>query len=147
MITKKSRMLINIKNQMKKNKGFTTIECLMALIIYGLCTILLVSSLMPLKSMRKPHFNEEDKIGINQIRLIIACSKDIKVKDDSISLNYQNEPSTLIYKNQKLIQEPGFQVFINNLKSLKFKVVDNVVYMIYIHNGEDNEIKKAICVK
>ena len=121
-----------------KKTGFTLIETLIALNVIAISLLLLNSSLTVLNKTDRKMYKSLDEIGINQLRLLLALSKDLKADIDKLTFKYKNEEMKLKQYKDKLILTPGYQVFLGNINSVYFKT-DTCVYLVYIRDGKQNE--------
>ena len=86
-----------------------------------------------------------DEIAMEQLRRILLISYDISVNEDGMSFIYHNKDFSLNCINNKLILQPGTQIFLNNIDSVNFVARDGCYVLIY--RKGDKEYEKVICPK
>ena len=116
---------------MKKSKrnGFTLIETLLALLICSVVSLLcvcLIQTSYKLFSITSIH---QHQLAILQIRQICSLSNNINVSDGNLSMLYQRKIITISYKNNRLVQEDGYVIWMDDLDSAVFYKIDEDIYL------------------
>lgn len=86
-----------------------------------------------------------DEIALAQLREQMLIAYDMYVYSDQIDFIYKNKEFRLSLVNNKLILQPGTQIYLNDIDGLRFDERNESVYVIY---ERDNKIyERVICQK
>ena len=125
------------KSFMRKNNGFTLVEMILGL---SLCTLILPICMGILKTMTKVPLQGDimkDRIAIHQLRTIYAEAGEVDIEDDEqLYLLYRDEDTLLLLDKGRLVKEPGYQIFMEDVKELSFFETDKCIYMKWSHQNE-----------
>ena len=80
-----------------------------------------------------------DELCINQLREIMLISYDLDYAYDRLSFIYQNKEFTLSEVNEKLILQPGTQIFLSAADRVYFARHDGLVYVVCERGRERSE--------
>ncbi|MBR3265129.1 MAG: hypothetical protein IKI61_04095 [Erysipelotrichaceae bacterium] len=80
-----------------------------------------------------------DELCINQLREIMLISYDLDYAYDRLSFIYQNKEFTLSEVNEKLILQPGTQIYLTNFDEVHFERKDGCIYVCYSRKGQHYE--------
>lgn len=85
-------------------------------------------------------YNEiNDEISLSQLREQLLIAYDMDVSGDSISFIYKNKHFTLSLVNNKLLLQPGTQIYLNNVDNLYFDIKNNCIYVCYERKNKQYE--------
>lgn len=84
-----------------------------------------------------------DEISLCQLREILLIGYDINVNNDQIVFRYKNKENRLSLVNNKLILQPGTQIFLNDIDDIYFYKENGCVKIRYYRNNKYNE--RIIC--
>lgn len=122
------------------NDGFTLIETMFAFLLSSLCLLLLAGFLSLLHPMMEDTFHIEDRIGILQVRTILAQSRNIRVFPTEIQFQFQKEEAQFRLLNQKLVKQIGYEIFLQGIEDSSFYTLNRCTYLQYTKNGKTNEV-------
>lgn len=89
-------------------------------------------------------YNEvNDELALFQLREIMLISYDLNYSRDQIDFIYKNKEFRLSLVNNKLILQPGTQIFLYDVDDLYFDIKDNCIFVNYERNNK--KFEKAIC--
>ncbi|MFV0382172.1 MAG: competence type IV pilus minor pilin ComGF [Breznakia sp.] len=131
-----------IQRTAKNHKqGFNLIETLLALIIVSFSLSLITPSLRYMTNPKTNIYYRNDQIAIIQLQLLYALSKTITIASPTtLEINYLNRDMQFsLYKNNLLLQE-GYQIFLKDVKTIKFYYENNCVKLQYTRNEVHNAI-------
>ncbi len=81
-------------------------------------------------------YNEiNDQIALYQLREILLIAYDLELSADCLSFIYQNDEFRLSLVNNKLILQPGTQIFLNEIDSLYFYENNDTIHLHYQRNS------------
>lgn len=123
------------------DKGFTLIEVLLACSILSSSVIFIVPIMKSVSTLMKDNRFSDDKIQIHQIRLILACSKNIIVSTNCITCDYLDENIELKFHHNRVVKTPGYEILLENLDQAYFSENNNY---IYLHWRRDNHEKQTL---
>lgn len=85
-------------------------------------------------------YNEiNDEIALYQLREQLIIAYDMNVSSDSLNFTYKNKAFSLSLVNNKLLLQPGTQIYLNDIDSLHFDVRNNCIYVCYERNNKQYE--------
>ena len=95
-------------------------------------------------SSLKFDYNEiNDEIALMQLRELMLITYDLDITDRQLSFRYKNKTFTLSLVNNKLILQPGTQIYLNDIDDLYFDTKNNCIYVIYERNN--NIYERVLC--
>ncbi|MEJ8736083.1 prepilin-type N-terminal cleavage/methylation domain-containing protein [Erysipelotrichaceae bacterium HCN-30851] len=112
-------------------KGFTLIEVLIAFTCVLIAILLCMPIISSIAYMQKPSYLSEDRIAIYQLRLLLAQSNDISIKDESLYFLYQKEPQVLQYDRNRLVRKKGYEIFMQSVDDLYFEQREECFYVVW----------------
>ncbi len=121
------------------NDGFTLIETIFSLLISSLCLVML-GAIFPiiLRIMDNTSYID-DRLGILQVRMILAQSRNITVFHDELQFQFQNEDFKLRILNQKLVKQIGYEIFLQEIDNGAFFKAGDCITLQYDKDGKRNE--------
>ena len=94
----------------------------------------------------KFNYNEiNDEIALAQLREQMLIAYDMDVDRNEINFVYKNKNYKLSLVNNKLILQPGTQIYLADVDNLYFDIRNNCVYVVYERNKK--EFERVICQK
>lgn len=84
-----------------------------------------------------------DEIAINQLRETLLIAYDMEVHNDELNFIYKNKDFVLSLVNEKLILQPGTQIYLMDIDDVYFYERNNCVYVRYFRG--DKEFEKVLC--
>lgn len=125
------------------NKGFSYTRTLIALLV--ITSILpIVYSCFDYVARFKFNYQElTDELTIIDLRRVLLLAYDLEIHEHDLSFIYHNDNYVLRYVNDKLILQPGTQIYLANIKEVNFYIKNDCLYMYYITN-EEKEYEKVI---
>ncbi len=112
-------------------KGFTLIEVLIAFTCVLIAILLCMPIISSIAYMQKPSYLSEDRLAIYQLRLLLAQSNDISIKDESLYFLYQKEPQVLQYDRNRLVRKKGYEIFMQSVDDLYFEQREECFYVVW----------------
>ena len=90
----------------------------------------------------KFEYNEiNDEIALMQLREILLITYDMHVASDELNFIYKNKEFKLSLVNNKLLLQPGTQIFLNDIDNLSFKIKNSFIYVEY---ERDNKVYERL---
>ncbi len=127
----------------KLNKGFTSIEFLLGLLLSMYLSLLLFNSVKLIQRTSLTSYNH-DLLSAVQIHQILNASIDIDVQRESITFKYLNEERRLRFVNDKLVMSPGTVIYFLDVKDYYFKEDDEVIILYLRRNDRFRKYKVGI---
>ena len=108
-------------------------------LIRNLIGLLIIVSMLPLCSMAFSYtskipfeYNEiSDELALAELREILLIAYDMDVSYGSLDFIYQNKEFTLSMVNEKMLLQPGTQIYLNDIDDLHLENRSNTIYVIY----------------
>lgn len=72
-----------------------------------------------------------DEIALCQLRENLLISYDMNVSSDELNFRYKNKDYKLSLINNKLVLQPGTQIFLNDVDNLYFNNRNGCIYVCY----------------
>lgn len=89
-------------------------------------------------------YNEiNDEIALCQLREQLLISYDLEADTSELNFIYKNKNCKLSMVNNKLIMQPGTQIYLNEIDDLFFDTKNGCIYVNYIR--DDKEYERIIC--
>ena len=116
--------------------------------VFGLmiCLIMLDLALMSFVFVGDIEFDYDainDDIAINQLRRILLISYDVNASADGMRFIYHNKEFHLNFVNNRLILQPGTQIFLNHIDEGTITTLNNCYVVKYMRKGKEYE--KVLC--
>lgn len=122
---------MNNSNKLTSNKGFTLVECLLALSITSLSMVLLSTSLPLLKRIQISRLNIEDEIALIQVRKMLLYSHDILFSQDELLFYTMGKEASLLFHEDRLVKVDGFVIYMENIPMAYFTKKKGCIYLNY----------------
>lgn len=91
-------------------------------------------------------YNEiNDEIALMQLRENLLITYDMDVDDKQLTFRYKNKIFTLGLVNNKLLLQPGTQIYLNDIDDLYFETKNDCIYVVYERNN--NRYERVLCNK
>lgn len=125
------------------NKGFSYTRTIIALLV--ITSILpIVYSCFDYVARFKFNYSEvTDELTLIDLRRVLLLSYDLEIHEQELSFIYHNDNYVLRYVNDKLILQPGTQIYLNDIREVNFFIKNDCLYMHYVTNDE-KEYEKVI---
>lgn len=79
-----------------------------------------------------------NEMALMDLRRVMLLAYDIEVSDYELNFIYHNDDYTLRYVNNKLILQPGTQIYLNGIDDVSFYKENNSIYVNYTdENGKE----------
>ncbi len=117
---------------MCSKKGFTLIEVFLALFIFNLSILLWLNLFKSLEHFDSRIDERQNFIGLNQLRRIVALGKEFEVNGFELCMNYRDEEVCFYENDHRLIQTPGTQIYLLNIRDVSFELKDGFIWMNYL---------------
>lgn len=89
-------------------------------------------------------YNEvNDELALFQLREQLLIAYDMKVNTDEMNFVYKNKDYKLSLVNDKLILQPGTQIYLNDVDDLFFENRNGYIYVCYTRKKKQYE--RIIC--
>lgn len=122
---------------MRNRRGFIELRTIIALIV-TICLLPIVVNIISACSNLKFEYDYiNDEISLYQLRRILLISYDLKNNGSSLEFIYHNNDYSLNIINNRLVLQPGYQMFLDNVDYLEFVQEGNTIYVEYTKNNEE----------
>lgn len=116
--------------------------------VFGLmvCLIMLDLALISFVFVGDIEFDYDainDDVAINQLRRILLISYDVNASADGMRFVYHNKEFYLNFVNNRLILQPGTQIFLNRIDEGTITTLNNCYVVKYKRKGKEYE--KVLC--
>ena len=85
-----------------------------------------------------------DELAMSQLREQMLIAYDVSVSSEEINFVYKNKNFRLSLVNNKLLLQPGTQIYLDNIDYLYFEEKNGCIYTVY---GRDNKEYERIIGK
>lgn len=80
-----------------------------------------------------------DELSLSQLRESLLISYEMRFEEDRLSFRLHNRDFILSKVNDKLIMQPGTQIFLSRIDELHFEEKGGVIYVCYEREGRKYE--------
>lgn len=80
-----------------------------------------------------------DELAMSQLREQMLIGYDMHINENEVSFIYKNKQFKLSLVNNKLILQPGTQIYLADVDNLRFDIRNGCVYVIYERNNKEYE--------
>lgn len=116
-------------------------------LIRNLTGLLIIVSMLPICTMAFKYtsnipfeYNEvSDELALAELRELLLITYDMDVSYDSLNFIYQNKNYSLSMVNNKLLLQPGTQIYLNDIDDLHFEIRGNAIYVMYQRKNKNYE--------
>ena len=91
------------------------------------------------------YYEINDEISINQLRELLLYTYNLSYDSGNLYFRYQGSDRNLSLINDKLILQPGTQIYLSNLDYAEIVQENNCLYIEYERNSK--HYKKVLCSK
>lgn len=84
-----------------------------------------------------------DEIALCELREQLLISYDMEVNSNELRFIYKNKNYTLSMVNEKLLLQPGTQIYLNDIDDINFEVMNGCIYINY--QRDNKEYEKILC--
>lgn len=116
-------------------------------LIRNLIGLIIITTMLPICALTFKYagdinfdYNEiNDEIALMQLRELMLISYDVYINNDSVDFIYKNKQFKLSNVNDKLILQPGTQIFLNDIDDLYFDERNSCIYVCYKRKNKNYE--------
>lgn len=124
-------------------RGFISLRSLVALLI-TITLLPLATRVLTYSASIKFNYDEiEDELSLYQLRRILLVSYDIYNNYNYLEFNYKDNTCYLSEINNRLVLQPGYQMFLDKIENCYFYEEENVIYVAYTKRNK--EFKSPLC--
>lgn len=120
-------------------KGFIELRSVIAIMVILSILPIIVSVMSIISNYRINYDYVNDEISLYQLRRIMLIAYDINNNYDELDFIYHGKEFRLSNVNNRLILQPGYQVFLNNIDYANFSYDNGLLKLTYERNGEEKE--------
>lgn len=132
-----SGIYMKLATSIVHKKGYTLLECLIALFILSLCLSLFSTYISYLDYLKVDDYNLQDEIGIYQLQITLAKNEIVSVENDEIVYKTYNNECLISLVNNRLISKPGTLIYLINIDEVSFEQEEEVIYLIYVRDEKE----------
>lgn len=122
---------------MRNSRGFTSLRTIVALIITLTLLPIACNVISYAANLKFEYDLVNDEISLYQLRRILLIAYDVENSGDSLNFIYHNDDYKLSLINNRLVLQPGYQMFLDKVDDLTFIEEGNAIYIQYEkHNKE-----------
>ena len=119
-------------------------------LIRTLLSLVIIMIFLPLSSLTLDYVSRidydyseiNDEIAMYQLRELLLIAYDIEIDDDEINFTYQDKTFRLSLINNRLILQPGTQIYLDEVDNLYFMQSDGLIYVNY--EKDDRQYQKVL---
>lgn len=113
------------------HSGFTLIEVLVALFCMSIALLLVVECVRIMSHLSKHSYHSEDRIAIDQMRLLLVQSDHITTSQDALHFSYHKEPTYIELHNHRLVKRDGYEILMKDLDDVRFVKKGACFYVVW----------------
>ncbi|WP_205439674.1 competence type IV pilus minor pilin ComGF [Peribacillus alkalitolerans] len=132
---------------LRKDRGFTLIECLIALFCLLIIATLFLQTATTFRLLNKPSQSfqyQEWEVFLNQLKKEVRNAKSVTIQNNK--LNLTSESSLILIENyqnkiRRRVNGQGHEVMLQNIINAHFEIMDSIIYIKVQHeNGFEEGI-------
>lgn len=127
-----------VKKYTYKQRGFTMIELLLALLCLSVCIPLFARIIFVLVKAVPKDYQAEDRVGVAQLQVIVAQSDSFELINGEAHMNYHDQTIRLVQYEDKLVKRSGFEVMLQNVDQVSFQIQNNCLNLQW-QRGDHHE--------
>lgn len=120
-------------------RGFIELRSVVAIMVILSILPIIVSVMSIISSYKINYDSVNDEISLYQLRRIMLIAYDIENNGDELDFIYHGKEFRLSNVNNRLILQPGYQIFLNNIDYVNFSYDNGLLKLTYGRNGEEKE--------
>ena len=128
---------------MSNEKGFIHTRTLIALLITLSILPIIVNAYKIVGNFKFNYDYATNEMTLMDLRRVLLLAYDLKINEHELNFIYHNENYVLRLVNEKLILQPGTQIYLDHLNEINFYVDNECLYLRYI-TTEGKEYVKNI---
>ena len=117
---------------MSNNRGFIYTRTMIAILIVLTILPILISAYSLIAKYNIDYNLLSNEISIMDLRRVLLLAYDIKINSHEMHFIYHNENYVLRLSNNKLVLQPGTQIYLNDIKEINFNTKNGSIYLTYI---------------
>lgn len=118
-------------------RGFISLRTVVALLITLTILPLAVYGLTYSVNLKFTYDEINDEIALLHLRRILLLAYDVNNNGYSLDFIYHNDNYSLSLINGRLVLQPGYQMFLDNIDDLSFYEDGNSIYIRYEKNNKE----------
>lgn len=122
---------------MRYRRGFTSLRTIVALLITMSILPIAVDVISYASNLKYEYDLVNDEISLFQLRRILLIAYDVNNNGYSLDFIYHNDDYSLSLINNRLVLQPGYQMFLDNVDYLEFIEEGNAIYIEYEKNNKE----------
>ena len=122
---------------MHYRRGFTSLRTIVALLITMSILPIAVNVISYASNLKYEYDLVNDEVSLFQLRRILLVAYDVNNNGYSLDFIYHSNNYSLSLINNRLVLQPGYQMFLDNVDYLEFKEEGNAIYIEYEKNNKE----------
>ena len=128
---------MHCRRRSRLRRGFIELRSVVAIMVILSILPIIVSVLTIISNYKIDYDFVNDEISLFQLRRIMLISYDVNNNYDSLNFIYHGKDFELSTVNNRLVLQPGYQVFLNNIDYANFSYDDGLLNLTYGRNGNE----------
>lgn len=120
-------------------RGFIELRTVVALVVVLTILPIAISIITILSNFKVNYDFINDEISLFQLRRIMLISYDIDNSVNQLNFLYHGDEYSLSLINNRLVLQPGYQVFLDHVDYVEFSEEDGALSITYERNGNENK--------
>lgn len=119
--------------------GFVLTRTLVALFITVTILPLALTTFIYCANLDCDYNLVNNELALMDLRRVLLISYDIEVNEHELNFLYHNDNYSLSLINEKLILQPGTQIYLNDIDDVSFYTKSGSIYLAYSSKGKEYE--------
>lgn len=132
--------MTSYERRINKKRGFTLIEVLVGLFCLSFCLLIATQLAYVLLQFPKEAYRNEDLIAVRQLQKMLAESSSYALDQNRIQFVYRGEVYELLLKQQRLVKQPGYEIFLKDIIEGEFYMEDTCAYVEWWRKTKNSAI-------
>ena len=115
---------------MRSQRGSLIIDVLLSILVL-VSLVSVVPSFLRTQKRRETYSLWQDEIALAQLRRELMLAKDLSFENHQLHYRLGQQEKVLLLVNEKLILQPGTQIFLEKIQFVSFEEFEKKIYLVY----------------
>lgn len=124
---------------MRSQRGSLIIDVLLSILVL-VSLVSVVPSFLRTQKRRETYSLWQDEIALAQLRRELTLAKDLSFENHQLHYRLGQQEKVLLLVNEKLILQPGTQIFLEKIQFVSFEEFEKKIYLVYRSNYGERKV-------
>lgn len=124
---------------MRSQRGSLIIDVLLSILVL-VSLVSVIPSFLRTQKRRETYSLWQDEIALSQLRRELMLAKDLSFENHQLHYRLGQQEKVLLLVNEKLILQPGTQIFLEKIQFVSFEEFEKKIYLVYRSNYGERKV-------